>query len=53
MAKGEKIIKTSSSPSIVKQAVFQGSGGPIKSFEPGFQFANSMESAKSKKKIRR
>lgn len=52
MAKGN-IIKTEAAPSIVKAAVFNNSGGPIKSFEPGFQFGESIASAKSKKKVKR
>lgn len=47
------IIKTSPAPSVVKAAVFQNSGGPVKSFEPGFQFATPMGSAKAKKKVKR
>ena len=47
------IIKTSAAPKIVKEAAFQNSGGPVKSFGPGHQFAEPMGSVKSKKKVKR
>ena len=48
----ETVIKTTK-PKIPREAAMQNSAGPVKSFEPGFQFAEPMGNAKSKKKIKR
>lgn len=47
------IIKTEKPPSIVKDAAFNNSGGPVKTFGPGYQFAENMDGVKGKKKVKR